>query len=50
MDYKFVHYGLYVRPKWIVGSSNMDYMFVQNGLQIHLVLLKKTWDEGDKWG
>lgn len=27
----------------------MDYRFVQNGLQIYLVLLKNTWDEGDKW-
>lgn len=26
----------------------MDYRFVQNGLQIHLVQLKNIWDERDK--
>jgi hypothetical protein len=29
--------------------SIMDHRF-QYGLQIHLVLLKNTWDEGGKWG
>lgn len=28
----------------------MDYRFVQNGLQTHLVQLKNTWGERDKWG
>lgn len=28
--------------------SIMDYRFVQNGLQIHLVQLKNIWDERDK--
>lgn len=27
----------------------MDYRFVQNGLQTHLVQLKNTWDERDTW-
>ncbi len=35
MDYEFVHYGLYVRPKWIASPSIMEYSLVQNGMQMN---------------
>lgn len=35
MDYEFVHYGLCIRPKWIIRPSNMEYSFVQNGMQMN---------------
>ncbi len=44
MDYDPVHYGLLIRPKWIISPSNMDYRFVQYGLQIHLLQLNNIWD------
>lgn len=37
MDYEFVHYGLYVRPKWIVSPSIMEYSLVQNGMQMNFL-------------
>ncbi len=37
MDYELIYYGLYVRPKWIVFLSIMEYSLVQNGMQMNFI-------------
>ena len=37
MDYELSINVLYVRPKWIVSPSIMEYSLVQNGMQMNFI-------------